>query len=53
MEKRSTKNKRFIVLIILLSILLISTFTINILYCGKMQIINKDYQNLQNEYNEK
>lgn len=53
MEKRSTKNKRFIVLIILLSILLISTFTINILYCGKMQKINKDYQNLQNEYNEK
>lgn len=53
MEKRSTKNKRFIILIILLSILLISTFTINILYCGKMQKINKDYQNLQNEYNEK
>ena len=53
MEKRSTKNKRFIILIILLSILLISTFVINILYCGKVQKINKDYQNLQKEYNEK
>ena len=49
MEKRSTKNKRFVIITSFLSLILICTIIINIFFCGKMKKLSLEYQKLNQE----